>query len=342
MKRLFIHHPLFRLLSPLFSGSIVYLLILLINNNVAQLQEQFLGEELYVCIGLSFIIQEFSRLLLVLFNRVLRKMSLIAGLAIQVFTSLVLCIILVTAAIWLYYKQVLGFSPNSEELWLFNGIFCTVTLIYILLHISHHYLYKINTKKLNNELLRKQMVEDSFTRFRAGINPELLFDSFEALIALIRRQAEEDKVDDLIDAIAITYRYILSGKERQLVPVKEELQALHKFIHLINYLPYRNIVLQISVTSDFLCVPGSFLKFLEHIIRSTISSAEIPIQVLLSETEKTLEIRYEHNDAINRSFNLKTIEEIRHVYSIYSTHPVSIRENGNTRIIHVPKLEITP
>jgi len=101
-------------------------------------------------------------------------------------------------------------------------------------------------------------------------------------------------------------------------------------------------VLEISVTSDFLCVPGSFLKLLEHIIRSTISSAEIPIQVLLSETEKTLAIHYEHNDAINRSFNLKDIEDIRHVYSIYSIHPVNIRENENTRTIRVPKLEISP
>ena len=68
MKRLFIHHPLFRLLSPLFSGTMVYLLILLIHNNVAQIQDQFLGEELYVCIGLSLITQEFSRGLLLGFQ----------------------------------------------------------------------------------------------------------------------------------------------------------------------------------------------------------------------------------------------------------------------------------
>ncbi|MEO1629027.1 MAG: histidine kinase, partial [Bacteroidota bacterium] len=61
MKTLFVHHPLFRLLGPTFSGVIVYVLILLINNNVDQLQEEFLGQELYVCIGLSYLIQELSR-----------------------------------------------------------------------------------------------------------------------------------------------------------------------------------------------------------------------------------------------------------------------------------------
>jgi len=43
MRKLFIHHPLFRLLSPLFSGILVYLLLLLINNNIGQLQEAFLS-----------------------------------------------------------------------------------------------------------------------------------------------------------------------------------------------------------------------------------------------------------------------------------------------------------
>ena len=76
MKRLFVHNPLFRILSPVFSGAIVYLLILLINNNVEQLQEQFLGNELYLCIGLSFFIHEFSRLLLLLFNKLPNQDSL--------------------------------------------------------------------------------------------------------------------------------------------------------------------------------------------------------------------------------------------------------------------------
>lgn len=342
MKRLFIHHPLFRLLSPLFSGIVVYLLILLINNNVSQLQEQFLGEELYVCIGLSFMIQEFSRVLLVVFNRLFKKTPLWTGLLVQVLTSLVLCIVLVTTTIRLYYKNVLGFSPNSEELWVFNSIFCTVTLIYILLHISHQYLYKINTRKLNQELLYKQMVEDDFIQFREGMNPELLFDSFEALIVLIRKQEEEDKIDNLIDDIAGTYRYILSGKERQLVAVEEELEALNQFVHLMNYLPYRTIVIQTSVHSGFLCVPGSILKLLEHIVRRTINSAEIPITLGFSETKEMLEIQYRHNDTINTALTLKAIEDIRRVYGIYSVHEVTLREDEYTRTISIPKLETAP
>ena len=138
----------------------MYLLILLINNNVEQLQEQFLGEELYLCIVLSFVIQELSRVLLLIFKNISNKISSFLALLIQIVASMLLCILIVTIVITSYYKYVLGFSANSEDLWLFNIIFSCITLIYILLQVSHQYLYKVNTKKMEIELVRKQFIED--------------------------------------------------------------------------------------------------------------------------------------------------------------------------------------
>ncbi|MBL4568467.1 MAG: hypothetical protein JKY69_01970, partial [Flavobacteriaceae bacterium] len=179
MRKLFIHNPVFRLLSPVFSGVMGYLLILLINNNVGQLQEQFLGQELYVCIGLSYIIQEFSRGLLLLFNWLPKFTSQVLMLSFQLIISLLLSISVITISISTYYTTVLGFSASYDELFLFNAIFCSITFIYILLYTSHQYLFKVNTQKLESELLFKQNIEEDFKQFKRGINPNLLFESFE-------------------------------------------------------------------------------------------------------------------------------------------------------------------
>ena len=338
MKPIFIHHPLFRLLGPIFSGIVVYLLILLINNNVEQLQEEFLGEELYICIGLSFIILELSRLLLVLYNKLPKNFSFNTGLLIQVVASLFLCILVVTLVISFYYRNILGFSPNTEELWMFNILFSLVTLTYILLHLSYEYLYKINTKKLKAELILKQIDEDDFIQFREGINSELLFDSFEALIVLIRKQ--ENKFDDLIEHLATTYRYILTRKQQQLVVIEDEIVALDHLIGLFNYLPFRNICVQNSIKSNFLFVPGCLLKIIESIVRSTIISNDIPLIIKLSETDECLNIIYHHNDTIDRPFSMKDLETTKHVYRIYTLNNISLEENEQTRIISIPKLQI--
>lgn len=337
MKKLFVHLPLFRLLSPLFSGVLVYLLILLINNNVEQLQDQFLGEELYVCIGLSFIIQEVSRGLLLVFKKLPNHLSFVVAMLIQIVTSLILTLIVVTFCIHLYYKYALGYAPNNDELWLFNSIFVTVAFIYILLNLSHHYLYKVNTKKMNDELSRRQMVEEDFIQFRNEINPVLLFDSLESILVLSKQ--DKNKVDHLIDAIASTYRYVLSKGNRQLVDAEEELKAAKNLVQLFNYLPYRKLKLSVSGSSQFLMVPGSLLKLIETIVRTSIISKNTML-VNVSETEKSLNITYNFNDKIVKPFTLQSIEELQRIYAIYSNDSIRVLENENQRTIKLPKLNV--
>ena len=336
MNRLFIHHPLFRLFSPIFSGIVVYLLILLLNNDVEQLQEQFLGNELYFCIGLSFVIQEFSRLLLWVFGKLPDSLSSFIKLIIQIIGSMSLCIILVTVSIHLYYKNILGFTPSSGELWMFNSIFCAITIIYVLLHISHHYLYKVNTKRLENEYLMKQMVEDDFLQFKNGINPTLLFECFEAMIVLMRQGS--DKVDNLIDHMALVYRYILSKKSKQLVLINEELHVVDELAQLFNYLPFRNVMLNNQVKSSFLVVPGSLLSLVESIIRSTINNSEKPLSIHLDEDENYLIFNYLINDKIVSGFRKEALSDIDYRYSIYSKDNVLIEESQSNRSIKIPKL----
>ena len=339
MKRLFIHKPLFRLLSPIFTGIIVYLLILMVNNNVQQLQEIFLGQELYVCIALAYIIQEFSRGLLLFFNKLPQHFSVVWGMIIQLLISLVLCVGLVTLSIIVYYRIALGFDPNSEELWLFNSIFSVIVVIYIFLFISHQYLYKVNNKKLENEILIKQNVQKSFMQFENEINPSLLLESFESLIVLIRH--DKDKADDFIDSLSTIYRHVLASKSKQLISIDEELEALQNLEDLFNHLPYRNVQVEKFIKSDFLVVPGSLLMIIEEIIRSTILSDSLKLVIEIRDVNDELYIQYRSNDRISNGFKESNLAEIIRAYSIYSEERITIsNEDENKRVLTLPKLQL--
>jgi hypothetical protein len=338
MKKLFVHQPFFRLLSPLFSGAIVYLLILLLNNDVEQIQEEFFNEELYFCVGLSYLIQEFSRVLLLLFKRFSSNKITFLSILFKVLVSMILCVVLSTIAIHLYFYYILGFSAISEEIYVFNSIFCTITLMYILLSISHQYLFKINVDRLQQEELIKQNIEDKFKQFKKGINPDLLFESLEALLVLIKK--DKEKSDFFIDHLASIYRYILSRKEKQLVVISEELIVLDELIQLLNYLPYRSVSIQNNCKNSFLIVPGSLLSIIEQIVRTSIISDVDLLELVLIEKENNLEISYFKNDKITSVFNLEKIKEIVRSYSIYSTQNIEILEAEFTRKIIIPKLQI--
>lgn len=338
MKKLFVHHPLFRLLSPLFSGTLVYLLILLINNNIGQLREAFLGQELYVCIGLAYLIQEFARFSLVLFERLKLSISFFWKLIVQIVSTVIIGIGLVSTAMYIYFTEVLAYTPNSRELLIFNSIFSVITLIYLVLYLSHQFLYKVNTDRIAMEIEAKQKVEDDFREFKRGVNPKLLFESLESLLVLMKRNPEEAEL--LSDHFSSVYRYILAKKNRELVPLVEEMKILTELLKLFAHLPYRKIRLGRVGEYDTWVVPGSLLNIVERIMRSTIPSNVHELTLDILETPETLQIQYRPEEVLRGRFETEDLGDISRNYRFYSDGPVQILTKAPYKIVELPKLRL--
>jgi hypothetical protein len=335
MKKLFIHQPFFRLLSPIFTGVIVYMLVLLINNNVEQLQEQFLGEELYVFIGLSVLILETLRLILILLNRKQSKTFTGFQIFIQLLVSLATSILIVSLAMSLFYEIVEGYSINFEELLVFNSIFVVMSLIYVSLFISNQYLYKVNSEKLDHEKLIKKNIEDEFLKFKREINPNLFFDCLERILILIEK--DKEKIEELVDHLSILYRYILNKKEKQLVQIQEELILSKELVTLLSKLPLRPITINLKIMSDFLMVPGTVLNVIELISRTSIP-LDTHLEITIDEANGDFRVHYIPNDKINTQLALNDLNNLNQVYKIYTDRKIEIVEDKTKRIITIPKL----
>ncbi len=338
MKKLFVHHPLFRLLSPLFSGALVYLLILLVNNDIEQLKETFLGQELYVCIGLAYLIQEFTRLSLFLFEKIKRPSIIPIRLVIQIIASISISCILVSVTMFLYFTKILHYTPNAGELWIFNSLFSLLTLLYISVFLSHHYMHKINTEKKAKEDARMKKVEADFREYRKGINPDLLFDSLESMIGLMMNNPED--AEELSDYFAAVYRYLLSKRTREMVSIYSELEVAEVFLKLYAFLPFQKIDLQVDISEDFLIIPGSLLLILERVIRSSINLTQENLQVNIEDNEDQLKISYIHQEKLRIKFDISDLSDINKSYRIYSETPLDLYLQGNEKIISLPKLKL--
>lgn len=338
MKKLFIHHPLFRLLSPLFSGLLVYLLLLLINNNINQIWETFLSQELYVCIGLAYIIQEYSRFSILFFGRLNKPKSFLLKVLILIGISVLMTVVLVSITMFFYFKYVLLFTPNYRELLVFNYIFIFITLIYVVLYIAHYYLYKKNTEKLSKELAAKDAIDFDFQEFKKGINPELLFDSLEAL--LILNKIDADEAETLTDNFAGIYRYILTKKNNELVALDQEIIALEQLITLFNYLPYRKVNITCNLSKDIAVLPTSLLQIIETIIKTTVISDNKILQIEISEHRESITINYESEEKLRESLTLNSIKDVVNSYKYYSNRLVEIIEKQGLKSIVLPILDV--
>ncbi len=336
MKKLFVHHPIFRLLSPFFSGTLVYLLLLLINNNISQLQENFLGQELYVCIGLAFVIQEFSRFSLLFFKDLKAGKSFIFKIILQLLLTVASVLMLVSGSIYAYFKWVLLYTPNTTELYVFNVLFGCIAVIYITLYLSHHFLYKINTAKIAEEMNAKDEIEDDFLQFKSGINPKLLYESLEAMIVLMKRDKEGAEM--LSNHFASVYRYILTQKQRELVKLDEELQVLEELVLLFNHLPYRKIDFINQINTIQWVLPSSMLLLVELIIKSSIVSLDEELTITLEESSTHLCLSYVPQEKLTEQLTYRSVVPIAKSYQVYSDEQVTITNHGAKRSLCLPKL----
>ncbi len=338
MNRLFIHHPVFRLISPLCSGALVYMLILLVNNNVAQLQQEFLGQELYVCIGLAYLIQEYSRVSLLFFKRLKKPNALISKIILQVVVSILITMVLVTGSMFLYFEWVLGFTPNISELTIFNNIFSLITVIYLSLYLSHQFLYKINTELMTLELSKKEGVEKDFLQFKKGINPTLMYETLEALILLLKK--DKDKAELLVDHFSAVYRYILAETSKELVQMDRELEVLDQLLLLFGHLPYRKTGYDKKEVVQAWVVPGSILSFVEQIIRSTIVSKDEELIITILQNSEYIVLKYPYQEKIIDAMDTDVIKDIQDVYRYYSDLEITITSDDLHKTIQIPKLAV--
>ena len=344
MKNLFVNHILFRLLVPPFYGILVYLLILLINNNVAQISAIFTGQEVYVCIGLTYLLSETLRLNNWLNNRFFTGTTT-AGtrIAIQSLTGLLLSVVVISIAISTYFNYILSFSITETQLIIFNSIYGISSLLYNLLYFSNYFLYKQNQTRLENETLLTESLEAELGQFKNEVNPKLLYDSLETLITLIHKDAEE--AEDYIDHLSMVYRYILSHRKVELSSLNEEIKATKNIIHLLNYLYDNKITFSTSISDNQMSapiVPGTLPGLVESIIRSSIINKYNPLQFELSmeNSDGYLVLQNKLNEKLILDADKKNIfNSVQQSYSYFSEKPVVQVKAYNVNYIKIPILE---
>jgi len=340
MKRLFIHNPFFRIVAPPVYGLLVYLIILLINNNVGQLGTLFSNQEVYVSIALTLISFESMRLTIVLLGRLLpgKRNTMVVELAITTIASV--CIIL--AAISQYYQLVIGFDISPRELLVFGVIFTFTAFLYNALYAGNQYTNKEDTHLIEQERKLRESLESEFRSFQQEINPDLLYDSLEELILCLHKNA--DTSEELIDSLAALYRYQLVHRQQEFVPLAEEIQAVKHLLRLANQKHGQHISLvnQLDNTDNIQLMPGALITAVDSIVRNTLISADSPLVLtLMVEDEDYFVLHHNLNDRLQlHDKSLTAFQHLQRSYSVYSDRPFIQVKAGRENYVKFPLISI--
>jgi sensor histidine kinase YesM len=324
MKRYFIHNPVFRLVAPAVYGILIYLLILLINNNITDVDSLFSSEELYVSIGLSYLSMESCRIMIIILNRYLPVKSTLRMVLTQLLLTTAVSVLLVIGSVTIYFEYKIGFSISPTQLWIFTILFAATGLLYNVLYLSNYYLQKENTLQLNSEKQQRQVLELEMMEFKNDINPDLLYESLESLIGLMYRDVEQ--AEDYIDCLAGTYRYVLYNRQQELVPLKEELIAARYIVKLLNEKYHGQIRFEFNDPvgqEKMMLIPGSLPLIIESLVRNTIISRFEPFIIQCYVEDDYLTLQSTLNDRLLlHEASEHAFERLQKSYSMYSDLPL--------------------
>ncbi len=194
--------------------------------------------------------------------------------------------------------------------------------------------------KIEAEKLRAEMMTYKYEALRSQINPHFLFNSFNVLSELVYE--DQGLAVKFIRQLSDIYRYVLDSKDRELVPLREEVDFIRKFGFLLQTRFDNNlkIDIQIEQTSDELIVPMSLQLLLENAVKHNEVSRQFPLLVEIHRYGDFIQVKNTLKRKTNRESRTKTgLQNLIKRYKFLTEREVSLEETNDTFIVEVPILK---
>ncbi|GAA0880757.1 hypothetical protein GCM10009119_37270 [Algoriphagus jejuensis] len=330
--------PIFRILLPLLTGTLVYLSILLAFDTVESMLDDFFTRELFFCLAVSLLLLEVNRRLLRLFEKKLVYSSNFGKYAILLIsTSIGACILLVSGLLigyFSWFENMTEIAIYTTELKIFNGIFLFVTLLFQSHFLGFYLIQKRFERALEKENREEATLDRNVNLFHYMFNPRFLMTGLESILLKLQEQQME-QADEAIILLSGIYRHSLKTQE-ELIPLEEELAAMQDMATFLNEFGSKHIQLgDLSIPEGFLLVPRTLTKLVEAIAYSQLSSASLPLKITVEIHKDQLNVSFPSNFSLTADEQLyDTIKEVQQQY-LWLEKQLTWNANGSF-FIHIP------
>jgi LytS/YehU family sensor histidine kinase len=122
------------------------------------------------------------------------------------------------------------------------------------------------------------------------VNPHFLFNSLNALSSLIYENP--GKAVEFINRLSDVYRYVLDSKDKEAVPLSEELTFVRSYLFLLKARFENNLVAETNISEEKGYVPPMALQMLiENAVKHNEISDEHPLKISVFEKDQYIYVK---------------------------------------------------
>lgn len=221
------------------------------------------------------------------------------------------------------------------------------TLINLFLHLVNAILFFFREYRLQwskAEELRRSSEEAQIQLIKNQVNPHFLFNNLNVLSGMVIKNNPE--ANHFIEEFSKVYRYILNNQQKELVPLRSELEFIQPYIFLLDKRFGEGLHITVSIPekySNYHVVPASLQMLIENAIKHNVVSSHKPLQIHIhANGNETLVVSNNLQPRLNpeeRSTRIG-LQNISRRYELISGRHVQIQKTDTSFDVTIPLLQL--
>jgi two-component system, LytTR family, sensor kinase len=200
--------------------------------------------------------------------------------------------------------------------------------------------FKAWKRELTNAAkLKEEMMAYKYESLRNQLNPHFLFNSFNVLSDLV--YADQSMAVKFIQQMSDLFRYVLDSRDKELVPLADELEFLRSFAYLLKtrFEEKLDIDIELQASPGEFIVPMTLQLLVENAVKHNEASEAFPLRISIRKNEDYLEVenamQIKHVGEDSKNTGLKNIEQ---QFSFFTDKLIEINQSNGKFLVRVPIL----
>lgn len=271
-------------------------------------------------------------------ERFSRKRLFIGAFASFVVSILVIFLLRIFEDVFIEGKSIQTFLATEKPA---NYLVAIVVTFFITLGIHAFYFYKAyQENKVKEQKVIAGTASAQFESLKNQIDPHFLFNSLNVLSSLIEENPEN--AQKFTTSLSKIYRYVLEQKDKELVPVAEELAFAKTYMNLLKMRFENSITYELPdgfTNDEAKVVPLSLQLLLENCIKHNVVSESKPlhIKIYIENNQLVVENNLQKKEILSDRKGVG-LQNIVNRYAIITQRKVLVEETEKSFKIFIPIL----
>lgn len=209
------------------------------------------------------------------------------------------------------------------------------------LYEASYFFYKWKESVVLNQELKSQQIRTQYGVLQNQMSPHFLFNSLNTLTTLISE--DQNTAIDFTQTLAEVYRYILQNRERELVPLDEEIAFCQSYVFLLKKRYPENLHVDFSMSKNSKYIaPLTIQMLIENAIKHNVVSKSDPLYIKLTVDDNDCVV-VKNKLQIKKSLEKSTktgLTNIQKRYALLGNRVIDIQMTDGSFVVKIPLIEL--